>query len=75
MKLYEVNYDSPSSSGYDTFVLDGQSTVERVKAVMAERIRCNPDRITIRSCREVSLESLRVKDLTVGDLLRLIKGE
>jgi hypothetical protein len=71
MKAFNVDYECPRGSGYDTVICKSK---ELARAIMEIRTRYSGERLTTK-ISETSLDRIRIKDLTAADLLRLIKGE
>lgn len=67
MKVFQVYFESISSNGSDIVVCEEKNNV---KECLEERGYRN---VFIQSCREISTQQVRVRDLTVGDLIKLIK--
>lgn len=69
MKAYKVDYSTPSSFNCDEKVIAEKE--EDLESILTEK---NSGRkIIIKRFKEISLEEARLKELSAGDLLRLIK--
>lgn len=66
MKAYIVEFCSNASEGTDTVICNNK---EEILKCLEERHRG----VEIKCSREISLQKVRVKNLTVGDLLNLLK--
>lgn len=69
MKAYTVNYGCGSSYNIDEKVIAKDE--ESIEYVLSEKNQYK--KIEIDKITEISLESVQLKELSAGDLLRLIK--
>lgn len=66
MKAFEISFRSDFTDGYELLVA---GTKEEALEIMKEKYRG----FEKTGIREVSLDKVRLKDLTVADLIRIIK--
>lgn len=69
MKAFEVAYECPGRSARDTIIANSE---EEAKEIVTEMTTRKP--VKISETKEVSLERVYIRDLTAGNLLRLIGG-
>lgn len=72
MKVYEVKYSCPGIRCMDDIVICEK--VEDIISIIAERHNENKENVRDLVFKEVSPETVRLRDLTVGDLFRLMAG-
>lgn len=69
MKAFNVAYEYPGCSARDIVIANSEEEVNDIVFEMANR-----KNVTIKAVKEVSLEKIYIRDLTAGNLLRLIGG-
>lgn len=69
MKAFDVAYEYPGCSARDTIIANSEEEAKEIVTGMTNR---KP--VKISGIKEVSLERVYIRDLTAGNLLRLIGG-
>jgi uncharacterized membrane protein (UPF0127 family) len=69
MKIFSVDIISPGCFGVDTVACND---ISEIKPCLEQRVK---GEFAVSNVREISTQQMRVGDITVGDLLKLIQGE
>ena len=69
VKAYYYNYRTVSTDSYDNFLI--ASNEDEAKRIALARINKSEDQLKNFDIYEISLEKVRIKDLSAGDLVRL----
>ena len=69
VKAYYYNYRTVSTESYDNFLI--ASNEDEAKRIALARINKSEDQLKNFDIYEISLEKVRIKDLSAGDLVRL----
>lgn len=71
VKPYTVSYDKNGVENVSIVV----STKNEIKNILAQRNYCEKEDISIINMEELNNEEIFIKNLTVGDLLRLLSSK
>lgn len=69
VKAYNYSYESLNTTSYCNYVI--ASNEDEAKRIALTRINESEDRLKSFNIYEISLEEVRIKDLSAGDLVRL----
>ena len=69
VKAYNYSYESLNTTSYCNYVI--ASNEDEAKRIALARINKSEDQLKNFDIYEISLEKVRIKDLSAGDLIRL----